>query len=58
MLLHQRANHADQIFKNHRKSISVSFALSKHRTLQSIIYPPEEKNVLEQAAFWPEVNVG
>ena len=32
----------------------ITFAQSKHRTLQSIIYSPE-KNVLEQAAFWHEV---
>ena len=37
--------------KNHICSV-------KHRTLQSIMYSPgkKKKNVLEQAAFWHEVN--
>ena len=54
---------------NHSKSICVSWPLSvKHaakitfaqwkcRTFQSIIYPAEEKILLEQAAFWYEVKV-
>ena len=31
--------------------------LSQNLTLQSIIYPPEKKNILEQIAFWHEVKV-
>ena len=46
------------------KSICVQWPLSvkqaaqlKYRTFQSIIYLAEEKNLLEQAAFWHEVKV-
>ena len=62
-LLHQRAYHEDQKFKNHRKSISMSwplsvkqaakitFAQSKNRTLQSIIYSPEKKKK-KKKTYW------
>ena len=35
MLLHQRANHEDQKFKRHRKSISVSSPLSVKQAIKS-----------------------
>ena len=35
MLLHQRANHEDQKFKRHRKSISVSWPLSVKQAIKS-----------------------
>ena len=41
-----------------KQTAKITFAYSKHRTLQSITYPPEKKSVLEQAAFWHEVTVG
>ena len=64
MLLHQRANHTT-MNNNRRKLICVSHPLSKisfaratqNIFLQSIIYPSDKKNSLEQAAFWLEVKV-
>ena len=41
-----------------KQTAKITFAYPKHRTLQSITYPPEKKSVMEQAAFWHEVKVG
>ena len=37
-----------------KQASKITFAQSKRRTLQSIIYSPEKKNGLEQEAFWHE----
>ena len=71
MPLHQRGNPADleqslnkttenkYAMTSHCETsgiLKITFAQS-HRTVQSIISPPTKKKGLEQAAFWPEVNL-
>ena len=60
MLLHQRANYADQ--KHKPQKINMLFKTSQYETscknnahLLSCNLPAGEKNSLEQAAFWHEV---
>ena len=69
MLLHQRANHADQKQQKPQKvrdmrdttsqfEISGKNHISQNVFLPSVIYPSEKKKKkLEQAAFWHEVKV-